>query len=72
LWWGIFLLALSLDNGWIAVLSPLTISFLLLRVSGVTMLEKKYKGNPEFEAYAERTNAFFPWFPKDSENRRTV
>jgi len=64
LWWGIFLLALSVKNGWIAVLSPLLLSFLILRVSGVTMLEKKYSGNAEFEAYAKRTNAFFPWFPK--------
>jgi steroid 5-alpha reductase family enzyme len=64
LWWGIFLIALSVERGWMAILSPLTISFLLLRVSGVTMLEKKYQGNPEFEAYAQRTNAFFPWFPK--------
>jgi steroid 5-alpha reductase family enzyme len=66
MWWGIFLVALSVENGWIAILSPLTISFLLLRVSGVTMLEKKYKGHPEFEAYAARTNAFFPWIPKGS------
>lgn len=64
MWWGIFLLALSIENGWLAILSPLTITFLLLRVSGVTMLEKKYQGNPEFEVYAQRTNAFFPWFPK--------
>jgi len=68
LWWGIFLIALSVDNGWLAVLSPLTITFLLLRISGVTMLEKKYKGNPEFDAYAQRTNVFFPWLPKDSGN----
>lgn len=64
LWWGIFLCALSIENGWIAILSPLMISFLLLRVSGVTMLEKKYEGRPDYEAYAKRTNAFFPWFPK--------
>jgi steroid 5-alpha reductase family enzyme len=63
-WWGIFLLALSVKNGWMAVVSPLLISFLILRVSGVTMLEKKYAGNPDFEAYAKRTNAFFPWFAK--------
>ena len=37
---------------------------LVLRVSGVTMLEKKYAGNKEFQEYAKRTNAFFPWFPK--------
>ncbi|MGB6339940.1 MAG: DUF1295 domain-containing protein [Candidatus Aminicenantaceae bacterium] len=64
LWWGIFLLALPVENGWIAILSPLLITFLLLHVSGVAMLEKKYAGNAEFEAYAKRTNAFFPWFPK--------
>jgi steroid 5-alpha reductase family enzyme len=60
----VFLLALSVKNGRIAILSPLLISFLILRISGVTMREKKYAGNTEFEAYAKRTNAFFPWFPK--------
>jgi steroid 5-alpha reductase family enzyme len=63
-WWGIFLIALSVRNGWIAIISPLTITFLLLKVSGVAMLEKKYAGNSEFAAYARRTRAFFPWFPK--------
>jgi steroid 5-alpha reductase family enzyme len=29
------------------------------------MLEAKYAGNPQFEAYKQRTNAFFPWFPKN-------
>jgi steroid 5-alpha reductase family enzyme len=64
LWWGIWLIALSVDSGWAAIISPLTISFLLLKVSGVTMLEKKYAGNEEFAAYARRTSPFFPWFPK--------
>ncbi|UCC39712.1 MAG: DUF1295 domain-containing protein [Candidatus Aminicenantes bacterium] len=62
MWWGIFLIALSLRNGWTAIVSPLLITFLLLRVSGITMLEKKYVGNKEFEEYAKRTSAFFPWF----------
>lgn len=64
LWWGIFLIALSVRGGWAAVVSPLTISFLLLKVSGVRMLEKKYAGNEEFGVYARRTSAFFPWFSK--------
>ena len=64
LWWGIWLIALSVDRGWAAIISPLAISFLLLKVSGVTMLEKKYAGNEEFAAYARRTSSFFPWFPK--------
>ena len=64
LWWGFFLIALSVPGGWVGIISPLTIGFLLLKVSGVTMLEKKYAGNEEFVAYARRTSPFFPWFPK--------
>jgi steroid 5-alpha reductase family enzyme len=64
LWWGIWLLALSVPGGWAGIISPLTIGFLLLKVSGVTMLEKKYAGNEEFAAYARRTSSFFPLLPK--------
>ena len=64
MWWGVFLIALFIPFGWTAIVSPLLITFLLLKVSGVTMLEKKYAGNKEFEAYTKRTNAFFPWLPK--------
>jgi len=64
MWWGIFLIALSVKNGWTAIISPLIITLMLLKVSGVPMLEKKYAGNREFEAYARKTNAFFPWFSK--------
>jgi steroid 5-alpha reductase family enzyme len=64
LWWGIFLLALPLPGGWAAVVGPMMITVLLRFISGVPMLERKYKGRPDFEAYARRTNAFIPWFPK--------
>ncbi len=64
LWWGIFGLALSLPSGWTAIISPILITFLLVKVSGVPMLEKKYAENPEFQAYKKRTSAFFPWLPK--------
>jgi steroid 5-alpha reductase family enzyme len=64
MWWGIFLIALSVKGGATAVVSPMVITFMLVRVSGVTLLEKKYEGRPDFAAYARRTNAFLPWFPK--------
>ena len=64
LWWGVFLIALSTPAGWMALISPVLIDFLLLKVSGIPMLEAKYADNPEFEAYKKVTNAFFPWFPK--------
>lgn len=64
LWWGIFFIGLGSPSGLYGVISPLTIAFLLLKVSGIPMLEAKYQGNAEFLAYKSRTNAFFPWFPR--------
>ena len=69
LWWGIFLIALGAPLGWLAIISPLLINFLLLKVSGIPMLEERYAGNEEFERYKQRTNAFFPWFPKQQAGR---
>jgi len=62
LWWGIGFLAISTPLGWLTLVSPLTITILLLQVSGVTMLEKKYKDNLEYQQYKLRTPAFFPKF----------
>jgi len=65
MWWGLYLLALGVPGGAWTLVSPLTITFLLLRVSGVPMLEKGRMGErPGYREYVERTNAFFPWFPK--------
>ncbi len=65
LWWGIFLLALPVRFGWLAVFSPIVIDFLLLKVSGVPLLEERYKDVEEFQEYAAHTNKFFPWFPNE-------
>lgn len=62
-WWGIFLLAMPLSGGWITIVSPLTITYLIRYVSGVPMLERKYAGNTEFEHYKRRTPVFFPLPP---------
>jgi steroid 5-alpha reductase family enzyme len=67
LWRGIFLIGFGSPTGIFGLISPLTINFLLLKVSGIPMLEEKYRGNPEFEAYRARTNAFFLWFPRRSQ-----
>jgi len=63
LWWGMYLIALSVHGGWAAIPGPLTITFLILKVSGIPLLEEKYKNNPEFQAYKRRTSAFFPLPP---------
>lgn len=64
LWWGMYLIALSVPNGWVAIIGPLTITFLILKVSGIPLLEEKYKDNPEFQEYKRRTSAFFPLPPR--------
>ena len=64
LWWGIYLIALSTPGGWMTIIGPVTISFLILKVSGIPLLEKEYINNPEFQEYARRTSAFFPLPPR--------
>lgn len=64
MWWGIFLMALSIPGGIVTIISPITITVLLLFVSGVPLLEKSMKDNPGFQEYMKETNKFFPWFPK--------
>lgn len=63
-WWGLWLIALSAPGGWVAVISPLTITFLLLFVWGVPMLEKKMVEKPGWAEYAARTSVFVPMPPK--------
>jgi steroid 5-alpha reductase family enzyme len=65
-WWGFFVIVLSSPAFWWTIISPATITFLLLRVSGVRLLERTIqKRRPEYEAYIRNTSAFFPWFPKN-------
>ncbi len=64
MWWGMLLISLGAGASYVAVLSPLTITFLLLFVSGVPMLEKPMMEREDFQAYARHTSKFFPWFPK--------
>jgi steroid 5-alpha reductase family enzyme len=60
MWWGIFIIVLPLRYGVFFIISPLTLSFLLIFVSGIPMLEKKYESNAAFQAYRKRTPALIP------------
>jgi steroid 5-alpha reductase family enzyme len=63
-WWSFYLMALA-AGGWWSLVGPLLMSFLLLRVSGVALLEKNIdKRRPAYRDYVQRTNAFFPGPPK--------
>lgn len=63
-WWGIFLLVPPISYWLAGIIGPLTITFLILGVSGIPLLEKRYKGNKEYEQYQKQTSAFFPFPPK--------
>jgi steroid 5-alpha reductase family enzyme len=71
MWWGVFVLSLisclSIGDTVLRLLGPITITFLLLKVSGVVMLEKKYSGNPEYEDYQKKTSSFLPFPPSKEE-----
>lgn len=65
-WWAFYLIALS-AGAWWTILSPLIMTFLLMRVSGVTLLESSLKKRkPEYQAYIDRTSSFFPMPPKSN------
>jgi steroid 5-alpha reductase family enzyme len=65
-WWGIFLVAAQTRHGLLTLVGPLAMTFLLTRVSGVPMLERQLrKTRAGYEEYCLRTNAFFPWPPKE-------
>jgi steroid 5-alpha reductase family enzyme len=79
-WWGIFIIAISyaftksagefvtsyLVAGWLTILGPILLAFILLKVSGINTLEKDgiLKGREGYDEYLETTSAFIPWFPK--------
>jgi steroid 5-alpha reductase family enzyme len=64
-WWGIFAVALATPYGPWSIVGPALMTFLLLRVSGVPMLERSIgKRRPDYARYAERTSAFLPRPPR--------
>jgi steroid 5-alpha reductase family enzyme len=64
LWWGLYLVAVG-GGAWWAAFGPLLMTFLLLRVSGVTLLEKGLvRSRSGYREYVERTSAFVPWPPR--------
>jgi steroid 5-alpha reductase family enzyme len=64
-WWGYFFFALSVPGGAWTVIGPLLMTFLLLKVSGVALLEQTItERRPEYRDYINRTSAFVPWFPQ--------
>lgn len=62
MWGGIFLITLNISVA--AIIAPITITFLLLFVTGIPWAEKSMENNPEYREYQKHTSMFIPWFPK--------
>lgn len=63
-WWGIFFITVTIPFGLSAVISPLLITYLLLRVSGIPLLEKQFDNNADYQKYKKKTSMLIPWFQK--------
>jgi steroid 5-alpha reductase family enzyme len=65
LWWGIFIITLStMDLWYLKIIGPLTITVLIIFVSGIPLLEKRYQDNAEYQKYKLRTSSLLPLPPK--------
>ncbi len=68
IWWGIFLTTLATPGSWWTIISPIIITVVLLKMTGVTLMEKTIvHTRPGYSEYIAKTNAFLPWFPKKKE-----
>lgn len=66
MWWGIGIAVFGSCGNWLAFIGPLTITYMLLFVSGVPMLEKSFANRPGYKEYKALTSIFFPLPPKKS------
>jgi steroid 5-alpha reductase family enzyme len=64
MWWGIFIIALGVPWGIITIFAPILITYMIIKVSGVRMLNYRYRKDDKYANYKLRTSAFIPWFPK--------
>jgi steroid 5-alpha reductase family enzyme len=70
LWWGLFTIAAGTVSGLLTIISPIIMTVLLLRVSGVALLERsQVRTKPGYQAYIARTSPFIPWFPRTATER---
>ena len=64
-WFGISIIACAVPFGWISFISPLLLTFFLLKISGVPLLERKNVKKPGYAEYAAKTSVFVPMPPKN-------
>ncbi len=63
-WWGIYIIALATPFGFISIIGPIFITYMIIKVSGIKLLDKRFEADDKYADYKRRTSQFFPWFPK--------
>jgi steroid 5-alpha reductase family enzyme len=66
MWWAIAIIGIGASYSLLSLLSPILITTLILFVTGIPLIEKRFAGNPEWEEYKKRTSKFVPLPPKKS------
>jgi len=66
IWWGIWLMSLALPYGWLCIVSPVFITYLILYVSGIPLNEAILEDNPAYQTYQKTTSSFIPLPPQES------
>lgn len=65
IWWGFFVITFSSPDNWWTVISPVIVTFVLLKMTGIPLTENATKkSRPGYEEYVKRTRAFVPWIPR--------
>jgi steroid 5-alpha reductase family enzyme len=63
-WWAFALFSIAAGSYW-QIIGSVVMTFLIIKVSGVALLERTLNhSKPEYADYIQKTNSFFPWFPK--------
>jgi len=66
MWWGFFIIGFAASHMWWLILAPLLLTFLLLQVSGVALMEDGIAARrPDYAAYKQRVSTFLPWPPRN-------
>ena len=69
-WWGLFMVTLNTPLGWWTIGSPLIVTLVLLKMTGIPLTERAITNTrPGYKRYIRETNAFIPWFRQRKETR---
>jgi steroid 5-alpha reductase family enzyme len=72
IWWGIYVVTLSTPGSWWTILSPIIITLVLIKMTGIPLTEKAIaETRPGYKDYVERTHSLLPWFPRKKKNETT-